>query len=62
MIPTLLFVEKGKVAGKIEGLDYFGGVKMTTPKIESYIHKIKFFEDLKLESDDNGDDDDYDDD
>ena len=59
MIPTLLFVEKGKVAGKIEGLDLFGGTKMTTPKIEATLHKMKFFEDLKLE--DSRDDDDEDD-
>ena len=49
MIPTLLFVEKGKVAGKVEGLDLFGGTRMTTAKIEKALHKMKFFEDVKLE-------------
>ena len=61
MIPTLLFVEKGKVAGKIEGLDLFGGTKMTTAKIEKALHKIKFLEDIKLEEaqNDDEDEDDY---
>lgn len=45
----------------MEGLDFFGGVKMTTYKIEKSLHKMKFFEDMKLENPDEDEEDDYED-
>jgi hypothetical protein len=59
----LLLVEKGAVAGKIEGLDPFGGMKTTTYKIETLLHKFKLVDDIKLPNPDadkdEGDDDDF---
>ncbi|KAH7822772.1 putative ATP binding protein associated with cell differentiation [Monocercomonoides exilis] len=62
IIPTLLIIEKGQTAGKIEGLDGFGGVRMNTYKIEKALHKIKLLDDVKTSDPDNKEEDDYDDD
>ncbi|KAK2964996.1 putative Thioredoxin [Blattamonas nauphoetae] len=60
IIPTLVFIENGKVNGKIEGLEQYGGAEMSTYKLERTIKDLKFFDYLKLEpetAEEYGDDD-----
>ncbi|KAA6395950.1 MAG: putative Thioredoxin domain [Streblomastix strix] len=49
IIPTLSLIEKGKVAGKIEGLEAFGGEKLTTHSVEKVFATFKMVDDIQTE-------------